>query len=79
MTTIKHRDTYCCDICGREFDVRREVNVLVMWLTEQDSGERVEPYVGQELMDVCDECIDRVVAVEAEGAQGVNSYRFRER
>ena len=67
MTTIKHRDTYRCDICGREFDVRREVNVLVMWLTEQ------------ELMDVCDECIDRVVAVEAEGAQGVVTYRFRER
>lgn len=76
---IEHPDTYVCDICGVEFTERRLVNVPVVWKTEQTEGRPCEPYYGVELLDLCEECADRVFVVEAAGAQGLNRYSFRKK
>lgn len=79
MATVKHPDTYTCDICGAEFDEKRRVNVPVLWLTEQNEGRPVKPYFATEELDLCETCADKVHVVEATGACGVNDYRFRDR
>lgn len=77
MSVIKHPDTYVCDICGAEFAERRQVNVPVVWTTEQTEGRSCKPYYGVERLDLCEDCADRVHVVEAAGAQGRNRYVFR--
>ena len=77
MSTIKHPDTYVCDICGAEFAERRQVNVPVVWTTEQNEGRSCKPYYKVECLDLCEDCADRVHVVEAAGAQGLNRYVFR--
>lgn len=77
MATVKHPDTYTCDICGTEFDEKRRVNVPVLWVTEQNEGRSVKPYFGTKELDLCEACTDKVHVVEAAGACGVNNYRFR--
>ena len=77
MSVIKHPDTYVCDICGAELTERRLVNVPVVWTTEHEEGRSCEPYYGTELLDLCEECTDRIHVVEAAGAQGFNRYVFR--
>lgn len=77
MSTIKHPDTYMCDICGAEFAEQRSVNVPVVWTTEQTEGRSCEPYYRAERLDLCEDCADRVHVVKATGAQGRNRYVFR--
>lgn len=78
MTTVRHRDTYVCDICGAGFSEQRSVDVPVLWVTEQDEGRSCDPYYGVETLDLCEACADRVHVVEARGAMGCNTYRFRD-
>lgn len=47
MATVRHPDTYTCDICGAEFDEKRQISVPVLWLTEQNEGRPVKPYFGE--------------------------------
>ena len=77
MSTIKHPDTYMCDICGAEFAEQRSVNVPVVWTTEQIEGRSCQPYYRNERLDLCEDCADRVHVVKATGAQGRNHYVFR--
>lgn len=79
MATVRHPDTYVCDICGAGFSERRSVNVPVLWVTEQDDGRGCDPHFGVEALDLCEACADRVHVVEASGAMGRNAYRFRDR
>ena len=76
MATIKHPDTFKCDVCGREIERAHSITLPVRWTTEQDEGRPCTPYVKEETIDLCDECFERAVVIEAAGCMGRNSYRL---
>lgn len=66
-----------CDICGKEENVRA-VKYPVLFTTEQTEGRCCTPYLSYQELDLCDECIDKVVKVKGWGAQGYNHYSLKE-
>lgn len=76
MATIKHPDTFKCDVCGREIERAHSITLPVRWTTEQNEGRLCTPYVKEETIDLCDECFERAVVIEAAGCMGRNSYRL---
>ena len=38
MATIKHPDTFKCDVCGREIERAHSITLPVRWTTEQNEG-----------------------------------------
>lgn len=58
MATIKHPDTFKCDVCGREIERAHSITLPVRWTTEQNEGRPCTPYVKEETIDLCDECPD---------------------
>lgn len=76
MATIKHPDTFKCDVCGREIERAHSITLPVRWTTEQNEGRPCTPYVKEETIDLCDECFERAVVIEAAGCMGRNSYRL---
>lgn len=61
MATIKHPDTFKCDVCGREIERAHSITLPVRWTTEQNEGRPCTPYVKEETIDLCDECFERAV------------------
>lgn len=76
MATIKHPDTFKCDVCGREIERANSITLPARWTTEQNEGRPCTPYVKEETIDLCDECFERAVVIEAAGCMGRNSYRL---
>lgn len=68
--TIKQR---FCEICKRNRDVC-QLKMPVLFLTEQTEGRSVDPYLSEETVDVCLECIPKVIKVHGAGAMGYNEY-----
>ena len=66
-----------CDICKQEKDVRT-LTIPVRWLTEQNEGRIIKPYITTETKDICDDCLDKITKVNATGAQGYNEDRITE-
>ena len=66
---------YKCDRCGKYVVIKEKC--LFVWTTEQTEGRSCEPYYGTELLDLCDECPERIHVMEAACAQGLNRYVFR--
>lgn len=79
MARIKHPDTFRCDICGTEVDQYAvfHAELPVMFTTNQNDGKPHDPYVDVAHVDLCPDCLDRCVTVEASGMMGVNKYRWR--
>lgn len=77
---IKHPDTFTCDICGVEMEqnVAHHRSLPVLFLTEQNEGRPVKPYIQMQEIDLCADCLDRCTVIEANGCMGVNEYRWRE-
>lgn len=69
-------EQYFCDICGKQADVIN-VNYPVIFHTEQDEGRSVKPYISQEKLDMCQECLLKTLAIDGSGAQGANKYTLR--
>lgn len=67
--------TTYCDICGIEG--AKSIKTTVRFLTEQTEGKYVTPYYELKTLDLCDECLDKVILIDAAGAQGNNKYRIR--
>lgn len=70
-----------CDICGNEAQ-HKQKNIQVVFVTEQTEGRYCAPHLTNETMDICDECISKIVEVHplrGEGAQGHNTYTLRGR
>ena len=76
MATIKHPDTFRCDVCGREVERANSVTLPVRWTTEQDEGRPCDHYIQEETLDLCDVCLESAIVMEAAGCMGRNSYRF---
>lgn len=80
MARIVHPDTYTCDMCGIEMEqnVVHHRSLPVLFLTEQNEGRPVKPYITTQEIDLCPDCLDRCTVIEADGAMWVNDYRWRE-
>lgn len=79
MATIKHTDTFRCDVCGLEVEQAHSTTLPVRWTTEQNEGRPCPSYVKEETIDLCDGCFERVVVIEAAGCMGRNRYRFMDK
>lgn len=70
--------TYICDICGKNAKRLTQVNYPVVFYTEQNEGKPTDPYISQEKLELCSECVDKVTRITACGAMGYNKYRIKE-
>ena len=78
------RTTYTvvkCDVCSK--DKASETSISVVFTTEQCEGRPTKPYLQNVEIDLCDDCLGRVLLqgehLFAHGAQGHNSYYFKEK
>ena len=72
---------YTCDICGSQIDEyhvgSNHIKTAVRFHTEQTEGRICDPYFDVVEIDVCDKCANRAVTIDAWGAMGYNSYKWR--
>lgn len=62
-----------CDICGKEENCTN-ISYPVMFYTEQTEGRSCSPYISNQKIDICEDCLGKTVRVHATGAQGHNTY-----
>lgn len=73
-----------CDICNKNKypkETIKNTELTVIFTTEQTEGLRVKPYLSNQKIDICPECLATILQgnmLFAEGAQGCNKYYFRE-
>lgn len=67
-----------CDICGKLADGTCTVEYPVIFHTEQTEGRACKPYISTQDIDLCNECIPKVLKIHAVGAQGHNTYSLEE-
>lgn len=63
---------YYCDICKKEG--AKTYTTLARFTTEQNEGRMVEPYITSTKIDLCNDCLEKVVIINGEGAQGNNTF-----
>ena len=68
-----------CDVCGAQN--AKQIELDVIFTTEQTEGRSCKPYLKRNKIDICDECKDKIlkggVYIHAAGAQGYNKYFFK--
>lgn len=69
---LKVSKEYFCDICGNSN--AKTYRTLAEFQTEQTEGRIVKPYVTTTEIDLCNECLNKVVVLGASGAQGNNNF-----
>lgn len=79
-----------CDLCkttksyindNQYKDDFKELNIPVVFVTEQDEGRPCKPYLSNETILLCNKCYEKFIEkypVIAIGAQGYNTYKFME-
>lgn len=69
-----------CDVCGEETS-NEEINIQVIFTTEQNEGRCCKPYLCNEKLNLCNKCLNNVLCngnyIYANGAMGYNTYFFR--
>lgn len=80
MTAITN---YVCDIdkCGRPANTKETFLFQIIFLIDQTEGRSVSPYLTRGQLHICKECLSLVLggkAIFAHGAQGNNTYYFKE-
>ena len=64
-----------CDLCGKVKKTGcHTVKYPVLFTSDQTEGRSCEPYISYENIDVCDECLSKIIKVTGYGAQGYNNY-----
>ncbi len=63
-----------CDICNKEDKKAQTINYPVLFITEQTEGRGCTPYIYQTKIDVCQECLSKIIKLQASGAMGNNIY-----
>jgi len=73
--------SYACDICGKEIELCNggliEAKVPARFMTEQNEGRYVDPYYYEVEIDLCQECANKGLRIDASGAMGYNNYSIR--
>jgi len=70
---------YKCDICSSNEPKYKGFELQVIFTTEQDEGRGVDHYLSDEKLDLCENCMKKILKgnyVFAEGAMGHNKYCF---
>ena len=86
---------YTCDICKQQIMLSsqkekdasylrdlKKTSISVIFTTEQNEGRSVTPYHTIQEVHLCQGCMNRVLSGEipfAQGAQGYNTYYFKQR
>lgn len=68
-----------CDICGADGAVKKSIQVV--FVTEQTEGRSCAPHLSEAPLDICNKCLRRLIEshpLRGEGAQGHNTYTFRD-
>lgn len=71
---------YVCDFCKHEFKGRgclKTIRVPVIFHTETDEGNPCKPYLTTEVMDLCQECIEKIVVLQGSGCMGNNKFYIK--
>lgn len=63
---------YYCDLCKKEG--AKEYRTFARFHTEQTEGRMVKPYLTVVKIDLCENCIEKVVVLNGEGCQGNNRF-----
>ena len=66
----------------KEIPVWKRPKLSVVFLTEQNEGTPTKPYFDIETLDLCPECYEKLITeypIIARGAQGYNTYTWREK
>lgn len=63
-----------CDCCKKEKPTQK-VNYPVLFLTEQTEGRSVKPYISNQELDMCADCIRINISISGTGAMGYNKYK----
>lgn len=63
---------YYCDLCKKEG--AKTYRTLAKFHTEQNEGRIVKPYITSTEIELCNECLEKVVVISGEGAQGNNRF-----
>lgn len=71
---------HTCDIegCGKAA-THLQTKLQVVFVTEQTEGRPTSPHLSNEVLDLCGECLQRIVErhpVVGQGAQGNNTYKL---
>lgn len=70
-----------CDVCGKEnIKEQEQKRFPVIFTTEQTEGRWCPPYFTEENIDLCDNCLAKMIngqQLYGSGAQGCNSYKFK--
>lgn len=61
-----------CDLCG--VSNANTFKPLVEFTTEQTEGRMVRPYITTTDVELCNDCLNKVVVLRASGAQGNNKF-----
>ena len=70
-------EQYFCDVCNSQEDIVN-VEYPVIFHTDQTEGRIREPYISYVKIDLCKECRNKLLRLDAWGAMGHNSYKIRE-
>lgn len=71
---IKEIKICTCDICRKETQNFKTINYPVLFLTDQTDGSGVKPYISQQKLDVCQDCLYKIIMLKGRGAMGNNTY-----
>jgi len=76
------KEQYLCDMKGCENEVKgwKGKAIQVIFTTEQTEGRGVAPYLDLNKVDLCEECLAKIISGEpvyGYGAQGNNEYYFK--
>jgi hypothetical protein len=76
---MKKEITYC-DVCEKEAKITTKL-VSVIFTTDQTEGRSCQPYLVTDRIDICKDCDKKILDgnfLYAHGAQGHNTYYFKE-
>jgi len=75
--------TIACDVCkSKSVATEDGIEIQVIFETNQTDGYPSKPYLSRQKLDLCAACLKEVYSghyIFAHGAQGYNSYYFREK
>lgn len=76
-------EVYTCDIrgCDRKA-LHKGTKLQVIFTTDQTEGRSCRPYLDNVTIDICDECMAKVLdgrAIYASGAMGHNQYSIADK
>ena len=78
---MARKETYTCDIHGCDNEAEhKNKKMQVLFVTEQNEGRSVYPYLDDVVIDICEKCLNKIIEnrryITAYGAMGYNDYKI---